>query len=295
MAGVRKEINGLSAEPEGPTTPNPPDDPPPPPDPGGLTPSSPITVTTDNRTIDSLSFSATTSNGPQGSRTIFIFAQGTASVPIDNLTITNCTFSGGTIAIWLRHVTNVTIENCTIEDPDYAGVDLWSCITGSVAGNTIRRVGYTRTDFSDGAFGNNAYGIVLNRNESSSLVTDPHTELIVVDNNLIEDVPLWMGMNGHGGVDNTWSNNIVRRCPRAFFNAGSPGGGNPSGIIVTANRLEHPVTKTGGTSDIEGVLYSHWTGGSITNNQIDHAFGGTGYFDYQGASSGVTISGNSTF
>lgn len=271
-----------------------------------LTPSSPITITSSNTLIEYKSFTATTSNGPLGARTIFITTSGSsAASPYDNITIRHCTFSGGTISIWLKFCTNITIEDCIFTDPDYAAIDLWSCIHGYVQRNTIQRVGYTRTDFSDPAFGNNAYGIVTNRNESNSLVGDPRTRDILFYQNLIEDVPLWMGFNTHGGQDLVIDTNTIRRCVRLIFLASSPmaGGGSaqPINLTVQNNTLEAPVSKAGGSPDLEGILYAsiatiYILNNGIGYNTVDPHSGGTigspGYFDFGNASTGEVISGN---
>jgi parallel beta-helix repeat protein len=268
------------------------------------TPSGAFTITSSNTTVQDKSFSAPTSNGPQGARTIFIYAEGTAASPLNNITIRRCTFSGGTIAIWLRQVTNFTVEDCVIEDADYAGIDIWSGIGGTIQRNKVSRIGYSRTDFTDGAFLNNAYGILTNRNESSSLVTDPVSENVTITNNTVDWVPIWMGINTHGGKNHTFSNNTVSHCPRGIFMAGSPTGAGTTqcvNLTVTGNSIYAPVSKAGGTSDLEGILYASVSTISITNNGVQYntpdpyaggVIGSPGYFDYQNLSTGETISGN---
>jgi Right handed beta helix region len=251
------------------------------------TTSPPIVVTTNDVTIDGVTI---TSSGQTGDA---IQAIGTASEPITNLTIRNCTIDGFNMGIEARHVVNLVIENCLIEDANYAGIAVYSGVGGRISGNTIRRIGYARTDLTVPDVGNNAYGITLDRSTvSGSFVLDPRSSDFLVDGNLIEDVPLWMGLNTHAGSNITFSNNTVRRCPRAIFIAGDSAGNLPENINVTGNTLEQAVTKTGGTTDIEGVLYSQLQGGSITNNAISSTYGTPGYFDFQGLSTGVTISGN---
>jgi parallel beta-helix repeat protein len=267
--------------------------------------SGPIVITSSNTTIEDLTFSATTSNGPQGTRTIFISTSGSsAASPFTNIIIRRCRFSGGTIAIWLKWCNSVTIEDCVVEDADYAGIDVWSCITGTIQRNTVRRIGYSRTDFTDGAFLNNAYGIILNRNESASLVTDPVCDGFTVDSNTVDWVPIWMGINTHGGKNTTFSNNTVSHCPRGIFVAGSPTGAGTTqcqNLTIDSNNIYTPVTKAGGSSDLEGILYASVATISITDNGIDYdavdpvgggTIGSPGYFDYGNASTGETISGN---
>ena len=264
---------------------------PPPPTPAPPTSSAPIVVTSDNVTIDGVRI---ISSGTTGAG---ISATGTASNPISNLTIRNCVIDGFRLGIYLRFVSNVRIENCNITDADYAGIAIFSGNVGLISGNTIQRIGTTRTDFSNPGMANNAYGIMLNRTESSSLVSDPPTQDFVIDSNVVEDVPLWMCMNLHGARDITFSNNTTRRCPRAIFIAGSPTGSGvtqSANVTVTGNRLESPVTKAGGTTDIEGVLICKLQGGWVTNNAISRSYSPPVY-DYLGSSVNVTISGTMPF
>jgi parallel beta-helix repeat protein len=253
--------------------------------------SGPIEVTTDNRVIDGVTI---TSSGITGAG---ISAAGTLSNPIDNLTIRNCTIKGFRMGIYLRFVKNVTIQNCTITDADYAGIAIFSGIGGQLSGNTILRIGMTK-DPATGFQGNNTYGIMLNRSESSSLTTDPPSQDFMIDHNVVRDVPLWMCLNLHGARNITFSANTTSGCPRAIFIAGSPmsGGGvaQSANVTVTGNRLEPPATKPGGTTDIEGVLIASLQGGKITNNAISRAYNPP-VFDYQGVSVNVTISGTTAF
>jgi parallel beta-helix repeat protein len=228
---------------------------------------------------------------------------GTAASPLTNLTIRRCTIRGFRMGIYLRFVNTIVIEDCIIEDADYAGILLISCKHATIQRNTVRRIGYVK-DPATGFQGNNAYGISTNRDETSSLVTDPVSEDVLIDSNTIDWVPLWQGINTHGGKDHTISNNTVSHCPRGIFLAGSP---TPPGttqcvnLTVDSNNIYTPVTKAGGTTDLEGILYASVATISITDNGIDYdavdpvgggTIGSPGYFDYGNASTGETISGN---
>ncbi len=264
----------------------PPANPTPPPSGGGsYRTSGPISITKSNVVIDGVSI---TSSGVSG---IGIVAEGTASNPIENITIRNCKVKGFRLGIEVRHAKNVVVQNCIVTDADYVGIGYYSVVGGRISSNTVQRIGTTRTNFSTG-IGNNAYGIILDRNASASLTTDPRVTNVVVDHNLVEDVPLWMGINTHAGAHLTFSNNIVRRTPRAIFVAGDGGGNSPIDVKITGNRLEQPVTKSGGTTNIEGILISSLSGGAITNNAVARAYGSPNGTDYGGASTGITRSGN---
>src|SRR5262249_55922111 len=149
-------------------------------------------------------------------------------------------------AIRLSQVTDIEIKNCDIEDAAYAGILIMSGIGGSIADNTIRRIGYT-TD-PNGANGNKAYGIPLSPNATDDFTANPRSWGITLDGNLVEDVPLWHCLDTHAGSQLTFNNNIVRRCPRAVFITGDSLGYHPENIAITGNHLEEAVTKPGGTN-----------------------------------------------
>ena len=283
---VRSLVTVASPSPS--PTPTPTPTPPPPPPPSGGTPrvSGPIEVTKSNVTIDGVSI---TSSGKTG---YGIVAAGTSANPISNITIRNCKIKGFKFSILIRHAKNVVIENCTVTDADYAGIGLYSVVGGHVSGNTVQRIGTTRTNFSDPGMGNNAYGITLDRYSGGSLTSDPRSGSMTIDHNLIEDVPLWMGFNTHAGSHIVFSSNTIRRTPRAIFIAGDGAGNGPIDVKIIGNRVEQPVTKTGGTRDIEGILISSLQGGAITGNQVARGYGSPNGYDYGGHSTGITISGN---
>ncbi|GAC1618032.1 MAG: hypothetical protein NVS9B1_27260 [Candidatus Dormibacteraceae bacterium] len=253
-----------------------------------LTVSPPITVSANNVTISDKSISGTQSNGPQGTRIFGIQALGTAANPITNLVIRRCVLSGMTMGIYLRYVKDLVIEDCTITDADYAGILVYSGVSTTVGSsiirrNTIQRIGYARTDFSDPAFQNNAYGIALSRNPTTDYTTDPRSAGYLVSANLIEDVPLWHGLDTHAGQDITFSGNTMRRIPRPIFitTDASPSD-RPINITLTNNRMEQALSKTGGTNKT-AITLVNLQGGTISGNLADAAYGSPLVYDYVGS------------
>jgi hypothetical protein len=249
------------------------------PTPAPTTASGPLIVTTNDVTIEGRSFTGTKGSG------YAIHAVGTAADPVRNLTIRNCTTSGFNVAIWLEHVANVTVENCSIDDAGYAGILALNAIGGRFAGNVIRRVG-PQTVWRTGDPEIDAYGIAF---EHGALSSD-----VVVDGNLIEDVPQWQGINAHNGTDLTISNNVVRRVRRAYWFAPTPADSLVS-IVVTGNRAEQA------RSDQPTAYFiSDSDNCSITGNSLDTSFpvnadGGEWLNfirDYLAISRGLVRSGN---
>ncbi len=249
------------------------------------TTSGPIVVTTDDRTIDGVTI---TSSGSTG---IAIEAVGSASNPIRNLTIRNCTIKGFNTAIEVRYVVNLVVDNCLIEDAGYGGIMVYSGIGGRITNNTIQRIGYGID--TNGPNGNNAYGIALSRVGSEDLKAEPRSSDFVVDGNLIEDVPLWHGIDTHAGSRITFSNNLIRRCARPFFITGDGAGYRPEAIDILDNRLEEATQVQGGT-DRTAITLVRLEGGRIVDNSISSTYPTPHVYDYlvDGESSvNISISG----
>lgn len=249
-------------------------------------PPGPIVVSTNDVTIDGVTITTTSHRG------IAIKAWGTADSPIRNLTIRNCRISGFGTAIDARHVENLIVENCTIEDAAYAGVLVYSGIGGRIAGNTIQRIG-VGVD-TNGPDENNAYGIALSRIATSDFVADPRSSDFTVDHNIVEDVPLWHGIDTHAGRRITISNNVIRRSPRPIFITVDGIGTHPEDITVIGNRIEDAVEVPGGTN-LRAITLVNLQRGAIMDNLVSTAYPTPWVYDYVGldpaGSVDVTISG----
>jgi len=251
-------------------------------------PTAPIVVTADDVVIEGV-----TVVGPLSSLdadSIGIRAEGTADHPIRDLTIRDCTIRGFNVGIEVRHVENLTIERCHIEDAGYGGIMVYSGVGGRIAGNVIERIGYGIP--TDGPDENNAYGISLTRRATADLIGDPRSSDFVVDDNFVADVPLWHGLDTHAGDSITFSNNVVQRCPRPIFITTDSIGNAPRQIDVTGNRLEAATKATGG-ADLTAITLVNLDTGSIRSNAISSVFPSPQIEDYRGVggpgSTNVTI------
>ena len=116
----------------------------------------------------------------------------------------------------------------------------------------------------------------------------------MVDGNLVTDVPLWHCYDTHAGANITFSNNISRRCPRAYFITVDGIGTRPLAISLIGNRLEAGVQVSGGTNMTAVTLVNLQTG-TITNNAISATYGAPYVYDYLGiapaGSTNLTIAG----
>jgi parallel beta-helix repeat protein len=250
--------------------------------------SGPILVTTNDVTIDGVTISSSGSTG------YGIHALGTAANPVRNLTIRNCTIKGFNVSIWAEHVTNLKIDNCLIQDADYAGILVFSGVGGTISNNTIQRIGAARTNLTIAGKENNAYGIALSRTATSDFVANPRSSNFLVTGNLVEDVPLWHCYDTHAGDTITFSNNVSRRCPRAYFITLDGLGTQPKNVTLTGNRIEQARQVSGGTNS-DAVTLVNLQGGTVTNNLVSTTYPTPWVYDYLGlnaaGSSNVTVSG----
>lgn len=206
-----------------------------------------------------------------------------------NITIKNSTLHGYRDAgIRLYYTQNVSITGNTIYDLPYGGVILFSCIDGKIEDNTI-------TDITAiGTSGGNAYGIEVLRQVSKG--SDEVPRNIVIRRNIIKRVP-WEGIDTHGGMQLTISDNKVFNCKKGIAMV-STGGLAPKDIVIANNFIDNdslnvatkasiaieglPDYKATGivirnnTSFGAGIKIQYTDGTLISNNTVKRASGGFG-------------------
>ena len=186
--------------------------------------------------------------------------------------------------VWTDAATNLEVKNCTITNFRYGGVMIWSTSGANIHDNYIGQI--APGEVSEG----NAYGIAF------SDFGDPVSSDCVADTNVIEDIPTWQGINTHNGLRITISNNTMRRVRRGIWLASPAGRPSPTDCIVTGNRLEDPEV-----ASQTGIFLSETVGSYVHDNQISLSYSPSGgdYInyvrDYGSASTGYSISGNTTF
>ena len=189
-------------------------------------------------------------------------------VNVPNVTIKNCTISGlSFVGIYTDTLTtNLTVDNNTISHVSYAGILTKGTTNSKITRNKIDHVG----DHGHQTPDCNAYGIVITMDYGA----DPSTD-ILIDGNTVTDVPLWHGLNSHGGLRLTFSNNTVRRSARAIFitNAAEGGAEDAHDCIIINNDLGEPKSDVpaGGTdSNCAITLYKSFN--TIVDNNKTGAY-----------------------
>lgn len=131
---------------------------------------------------------------------------GLRATDVTRLTVRNSTVSAIDYqGIQLNRVAGFTIENCVVSDIAYAGIMLLSCTDGQVSGCEVWSISQPRGFI-------NSYGISVSRAWGLPLDQAPHSERITVTRNRVHGVPLWEGLDTHGGRSITFSDNDVFDC-----------------------------------------------------------------------------------
>ena len=175
---------------------------------------------------------------------------------VAGLTLEGCTIRRfGGEGIRVVGGSNLTIRNCTVEDIVYAGMMVISVVGGLIAGNRVSRIGVQ----GSGANSGNAYGIALTQMVASS----PPTTDFIVEDNVVDGVPTWQGLDTHGGDRITWRRNTVRGCRDGIYITGWPAPARATDNIIEDNLVENT---TG--SNQYGITSVYSTGGAVRNNTI---------------------------
>jgi len=129
-------------------------------------------------------------------------AGSSSATQIESVTVVGCELTNFAYAgVFAQHVKRIKIDGNRIHDIAYAGIMLASCIDGSIDNNdvwNITQAGYV-----------NSYGITASRTPGS-LIDSPRSTGLSISSNRITSVPLWAGIDTHGGQGLLVSKNIIR-------------------------------------------------------------------------------------
>lgn len=216
---------------------------------GGLVDANPsgatFVVAADRVTLDRVRIAGPGTAGGVVDAQRFITTTGTASKPVDRLTITGCRMTGAQHScMWLDYVTNARIEGNYLGGFQYAGLMLLSADGVDVTGNTVRQAVMASPLV-------NAYGLCATDLVNTAEGRSRNVRFI---SNHVEDVP-WNGIDTHGGEAITCIGNVVRNCRSGI--AMTVGNSNrvvaPSRIVVTGNTV-----LAGATEPWRGIILDGW-------------------------------------
>ena len=193
--------------------------------------------------------------------------------------------SGG---IEMLYYNNMKVVNCTVEDVGYSGIGAMCSDDGVISSCNV-------SDVVVGTSGN-AYGITI-----SNLLGVDLSSRWTVSNNIVDNVPIWTGLDTHGGQDITFIDNVVTNCGQGIGVVTSSVTSDESNRVTvvgnifragTATVIDSGITISGGTGDrmlgvvvsdniINGYGAGDVTGGAISivntegavisNNVIDNS------------------------
>ena len=120
----------------------------------------------------------------------------------------------GILTEWIE---NFEFAGNWIDTITYAGMMILSSRDGRIHHNHINTISGNAGE---------GYGIAVSR-YSGTLATYPRAAHLVIDNNIVEGVSTWEGLDVHGGQDISYNNNVVINCKRGIM-IGTDSDDNPS-------------------------------------------------------------------
>lgn len=142
----------------------------------------------------------------------------------------------GGYGIFTQYAKHVKINRCRIEHIGYSGIQVISSENVHVMGRTLIK------EVSPGT-GTLAYGVAFTRTGAvTDLVQYPRSKDCSVTNCNVEDVPLWEGLDTHGGENILFEGNTVRNCKTGIACTAATGNGGtnlygPQFCVVTNNTV----------------------------------------------------------
>ena len=125
-----------------------------------------------------------------------------AASPISYIKVVGTKISRfGQYGIYAEHVHKFVFDNVEVKDIWSHGIICMSCIDGVMWAPRVENI-----------IGTQACGISLSRTETNSLTTEPHCTNITVQSPTVLDVPLWTGLDAHGGIACRFLDVDVRNC-----------------------------------------------------------------------------------
>jgi hypothetical protein len=238
-----------------------------------------IDITSSNVTITGLFVKgpqyATFDTNQKGIYATGTFNPGSAPTYISNITINNDTIENwGGYALGLNDVRNFSFNNNTVANIDYAGFLGTSVLYGSVGYNNISNI----VGGPSGTPSGNAYGVTISRltSDSGELTSQPYSQWVTVNNNIINGVETWECLDTHAGQHVTFANNVCYDVADGLVagpskNSAGTATYGPAEVSVSGNTFNSGVTDGSRTYGISltGASGSYATGSSIVGNVVN--------------------------
>jgi hypothetical protein len=155
-----------------------------------------------------------------------LYVVGTAGANINDLVIDNCTVKNfGDSGIYTKFVRNQTIRDNTVTRCGYGGIFTLSPYDAWILDNYV-------TNIFPGDGSQNAYGIT-----ATSSGSDRVAQNVQIDNNIIEDVPGWEGIDLHFAKNSQATGNVIRNCAQGIAFEGDKAGSPGEDILIADNTI----------------------------------------------------------
>lgn len=193
------------------------------------------------------------------------FIGASPAVPAVNVSVVDCDISEFAYAgIFAQYVRQIKFDRNRVHDIAYAGIMTASCTRGTIDDNDVWNItqatGYV-----------NSYGITASRTPGS-LVDQPRSAGLSIKSNRVSDVPLWVGIDTHGGQGLLISENIITNCGTSISLVSAQDAGlayvfAPLDMEITNNLIDSGVTdgSRGAGVNLSGNVTQRATGKIVGN------------------------------
>ena len=211
-----------------------------------------------------------------------IYSDGT----YDDLTVKFCTITdfdfSGVFVLSSSGGTDITITDNTIADCTYSGITVCA-VGGNILRNNIQNIGADAE--GSGSPDWNAYGIAVTGDQDGTPSSD-----VLVQDNYVDNVPPWHGLDTHGGQRVDFIHNEVRNCARAIFitNTNTV---DATDCEISYNLCTDPLTSPNGTDANTAITTYSTHDCEVAFNHVGFAYPNINY-DTGGISTGLSVHDN---
>lgn len=181
----------------------------------------------------------------------------------------------GSYGVLLEYTKDAKVEDSYIHNVGYAAI---AVLSGNITWTSRNRIETVTPGTAS-----NAYGIFFSNRTSESVC-----DVFFCDNNYVTDIPLWEGLDTHGGKNGRFSGNIVISCKMGILvGPTTPSGTPPYRVTVIDNIIDKGSLTTEQRGAI--VLSGSSTADAIGLLAIGNVSNGMGPVDGSSATGGAII------
>lgn len=154
-----------------------------------------------------------------------IYALGTSGSYLTNIDVETCIiYNWRGHGIRFRYVSDFNILTNIVKDITYAAIMAESCSYGLIKSNSVLNIKCLSSN-------DNGYGIAVTTRNTG----EPRSSYVTVEQNTVENVDYWEGLDTHAGYYIVFKNNTVNNCKRGIMVGQHASGISPQHCDVISN------------------------------------------------------------